>query len=129
MLELFCTAACFLQKKYEKRLRQLQGSEFRPLPDLYSERLGIPAGLAPEAGLAELAFCHRRLTGAAANWAGTYEHALNNWLRRRQRDTRGADHTPISAKSRENREAAKSTKSRERQTNRKPGNQESFRAD
>jgi hypothetical protein len=86
LLELFYSAAVFLQRKYAARLLELQGADFQELHDLFSERLGIPDDLSPSESLNRLAARHRELTSCVANWAGTYENGVKHWLRRQEKE-------------------------------------------
>jgi len=88
LLELFYSAALFLQRKYRSILVGIQTDGFQELPDLYSEHLGITAGLPVEESLGILARRHRALTGTVANWAGTYENAVQHWLRHHENERR-----------------------------------------
>ncbi len=88
LLELFYTAAMFLQRKHQRCLIKMQGETFRVLIDLFSKSLGIPAGLSPEESLARLAVRHEEISGLHANWVGTYESAFQHWFRYHQKEHR-----------------------------------------
>jgi hypothetical protein len=82
LLEVLYTAAVFLQRKHAGLLVKLQGADFQELQDLYSISLGIPSDISPQDGLKRLGELHQELTGRSANWVGTYENAVRQWLRR-----------------------------------------------
>ncbi len=88
-LKLFYTAAVLLQQAYADRLRRLLG-QYDSLPDFFSEELGVPVTDSPLARLRRLAECHRALSGLAANWLGTYEHAAERLFKRMEREAQWA---------------------------------------
>ncbi len=83
--KLFYTAAVFLQIKHADRLRLLV-SDATPLVDWYSKELGIRESSNPDAGLRALGEKHRHRSGLALNWLGTYEHALERFVRHLQKE-------------------------------------------
>jgi len=66
-LQCYYTAAVWLAKKYH-----LSGT---PLPDVFSEELGLNPVEDPEANLQALAKRHKELSGSFVNWLSTYQHA------------------------------------------------------
>jgi hypothetical protein len=70
-LQCYYTAAVWLAKKY-----QLSGT---PLPDVFSEELGLNPVEDPEANLQALAKRHKELSGSFVNWLATYQHAEQVW--------------------------------------------------
>ncbi len=83
--KLYYTAAVLLQRKHADRLRSLL-SDTTPLVDWYSNELGIRERRNPDAGLRALGNKHRQRSGLALNWPGTYEHALERFLKHRQKE-------------------------------------------
>ena len=81
-LRLLYTAACLTQREYADRLRRFVADGGRWLPELFSGELGLPAEGTPRERLAILGEAHRRLTGTAVNWAGTYRNVAERLLRR-----------------------------------------------
>jgi hypothetical protein len=79
-LQCYYTAAVLQQQKYSARLKMLIG-EKQLLPDLFSQDLGLATTGDPDQRLQLLARRHRALTGAEVNWLGTYQHAVQVWLR------------------------------------------------
>jgi hypothetical protein len=53
-----------------------------PRERLLSATLGTPPRGDPQVRLRRLGDAHRRATGMAVNWAGTYEHTAHQMLRR-----------------------------------------------
>ena len=80
-LKFFTCAAVYLQEQYAEPLHFFLGTRWRQLPDLFSSELGLSAGM-PEARLRSLAKLHVRQSGQRLNWAGTYDNAARNLLRR-----------------------------------------------
>jgi hypothetical protein len=80
-LQSLYTAAVLLQREYVDRLRPLVGTRWRWLPDLLSDELGLPAVGAPRERLRLLDRELRHRTGAAVNWAGTYEQVVQKVIR------------------------------------------------
>lgn len=79
VLKCYYMAACFLQQKYRLQLASLKENTL-PLPDLFSEDLGLPMSTTPDEGLAELSRRQAEITGKPVNWQGTYEHAAERWI-------------------------------------------------
>lgn len=79
-LQCYYTAAVLLQKKHRTQLDLLAGKK-PALPDLFSKTLGLPMTADPEQDLQTLANRHEVLSGARINWLGTYQHALQVWMR------------------------------------------------
>jgi hypothetical protein len=80
-LKTFYTAAVLLQRQHADRLKEFLGSDWRWLPDLFSDELGVE-GDTPLARLHSLGRIHARWSGARLNWTGTYENASHLLLRR-----------------------------------------------
>ena len=81
-LKFFYTAAVILQRQYQSELQPLLGSSWLPLPHLFADEFPLPTD--PGQQLQALARLHQERTGQRLNWAGTYEHAARNLLRRWQ---------------------------------------------
>jgi hypothetical protein len=86
VLESLCVASSLLQRLYEDRLRQHMSTRWRWLPDsmgmLRTEAL--PADGTARERLVALGRAHRRRTGQAVNWAGTFERVADRFLRQRE---------------------------------------------
>lgn len=72
-LQCYYSAAIWLRQKY------LPGS--RPLPDYFSASLGFIPTADPDENLKQLAIRQAELSGAQINWLGTYEHAVQIWIK------------------------------------------------
>ena len=92
VLRCYYTAAYWLQLKYRIRLADIVGVQLR-LPDLFGEELGLVKQTVPDNALHALALRQQRLTGRAINWLGTYEHAVQSWLRFMEQEDRW-QHSP-----------------------------------
>ncbi len=79
-LKLYYTAAVLLQQEHAERLRSSVGAS-APIVDWYSNELGVPARGNPAERLRVLGMKHRRHSGLALNWLGTYEHALERYIK------------------------------------------------
>jgi hypothetical protein len=79
-LKCYTAAAVILQQKYAQRLRAL-GLPGDGLPDWFSAELGVPAGGGVDERLAALARRHAALSGDDINWAGTYEHGAQSFMK------------------------------------------------
>ena len=80
VLHFFYTAAVLLQRKYWKQIVGFHG-ESTQLPDLFSIRLGITLNTDPNEALPQLGKLHQALSGRQINWIGTYEHAVEVWMK------------------------------------------------
>lgn len=80
ILQCYYTAAIWLQRKHRPRLALLIGRK-APLPDYFSSELGLQNTDDPTINLQRLAQRHRLLSGAQVNWLGTYEHAIEVWVK------------------------------------------------
>lgn len=80
VLRFYYTAAIILQKKYQKRLGEIFGTQPQ-LPDLFSNRLGVVLSEDNEQSLANLAKRHQMLSGQQINWLGTYEHGAERLIK------------------------------------------------
>lgn len=79
-LQCYYSAAVWLQKIYNPRLKSLLGA--KPLlSDLFSRELGLQNTNDPDENLQRLAQRHQELSGEKVNWLGTYQHAAQIWLR------------------------------------------------
>jgi hypothetical protein len=81
-LRLYHTAAVLLQGEHAERLRPRLAARWRPLPDLFSDELGLPRRGSHHEQLARLGRAHRQLSGAVVNWTGTYENVARHLVRR-----------------------------------------------
>ena len=79
-LRCYYTAAYWLQQKYQARLTAALGIT-PPLPDLFLAELGLSTYTDPDTALHALAARQQILSGRVLNWFGTYEHAVQSWLR------------------------------------------------
>ncbi|MBI3165934.1 MAG: hypothetical protein HYZ24_14720 [Chloroflexi bacterium] len=79
-LQCYYTAAVLLQRKHRAELDLLAGKK-QPLIDLFSQKLGLLLTTDPEQDLQALAKRHEILSGMRINWLGTYQHALQVWMR------------------------------------------------
>ncbi len=84
-LKVYYTAAVILQVKYAERLRSLSLG-WRPLPDLFSQELGLSTAGDPQMRLQQLGQLHHRVSGLTANWPGTYEYAALRLIRRLEKE-------------------------------------------
>jgi hypothetical protein len=84
-LRVFYTASVILQAKYAPRL-QLNATSTQPLPDLFSLELGLLRSGSPSEQLAALGRIHRRLSGSAVNWVGTYDNVAQHLMNRLERE-------------------------------------------
>ena len=89
-LRVFYTAAVLLQQEYAEQLHPYLVARWQPLPDLFSTELGLPHRGSHRERLTRLDHTHRRLSGAAVNWAGTYENVVRHLVRRWELEYRGA---------------------------------------
>ena len=85
-LKLFYTAAVYLQREYSKELFPLLIEDWKWLPDLFSEELGIPPGLSPQDAIQHLGTRHQELTRSGINWTGTYKNVVHHLIRYKQRE-------------------------------------------
>lgn len=79
-LQCYYTAAVWLQRQYRPRLDGLIGKK-PTLPDYFSLDLGLENTSNPERNLQWLAKRQQILSGAQVNWLGTYQHAVQVWLK------------------------------------------------
>lgn len=87
-LRLLYTAAVLLQQKYADDLRQAAQGELKPLPDLFSDELGIPSNATLASQIDALGRVHRCATNVVANWTGTYDNVAQKLLRRWEMERR-----------------------------------------
>ncbi len=85
-LRLYYQAAAYLRPELEADLRQYS-DDLAPLPDLFSDDLGLPGpGTVPvETALTALGGRHARLSGRAYNWRGSYRQHIPLFLRQLRR--------------------------------------------
>ena len=79
-LQCYYTAAVWLQRKHHPQFDLLIGRK-AALPDYFSLELGLQNTEDPTINLQRLAQRHRTLSGAQVNWLGTYEHAIQVWIK------------------------------------------------
>jgi hypothetical protein len=79
-LQCYYTAAVLLQRKHRAKLDLLTGKK-QALSDLFSKTLGFQMTTDPEQDLQALARQHEILSGLRVNWFGTYQPALQVWMR------------------------------------------------
>lgn len=79
----YYTAAILLQRKYAQRLLQL-GLKVSELPDIFGHSLALPLNSSADELLLRLAEQQARLSSQPLNWYGTYEHAMERFIRRRE---------------------------------------------
>lgn len=79
-LHCYYSAAVWLQQSHLPRLQAVFGPQPR-LPDLFSGELGFTPGPDPLQNLTRLAERQQTLSGAPINWLGTYQHAVQVWLK------------------------------------------------
>lgn len=84
-LKLFYTAAVFLQRLHNPRLRTFV-PQWQLLPDYFSEDLGIPLKESFQERLRILSKRHRDFTGLAANWLGSYQYAAKRTITRLEKE-------------------------------------------
>ena len=85
-LRLCYQAAVYLRLELENDLRPYS-DDVAPLPDLFSAELGLPppGRLPADEALTALGDLHRRLSGRAYNWAGSYRQHIPLFLRQVKR--------------------------------------------
>jgi len=83
ILKIFYSTAFLLQKQYARSFRPLLGPQWKWLPDLFSNELGL-AALSPKDALIKLAQTHTALKKTELIWVGTYNDAACHLLRRWQ---------------------------------------------
>lgn len=81
-LRLHYTAAVLLQREHAAQLQPHLAARWQPLPDLFSDELGLPRRGSHREQLVHLGSAHRRLSGAVVNWTGTYENVAHHLVRR-----------------------------------------------
>ena len=79
----YYTATVLLQRKYAQRLLRL-GLEASELPDIFGHSLALPLNNSADDLLMRLAEQQARLSGRPLNWYGTYEHAMERFIRHRE---------------------------------------------
>jgi len=94
-LRLYYQAAVYLRPELENDLRPYS-DDVAPLPDLFSAELGLPPpGSLPTAeALTALGDLHRRLSGWAYNWSGSYRQHISLFLRQLKRHARPRETAP-----------------------------------
>ncbi len=81
-LQLFYTAAVFLQRQHYTILTRLVDSPQPLLPNDYADEYGLPSEDDPSLSLRLLGQKHAELSGLAINWTGAYQHAANRFISR-----------------------------------------------
>lgn len=79
----YYTAAMLLQRKHAQRLAQL-GLGSTELPDLFGHYLELPLSGDMDGLLLRLAERQAQMSGRSLNWYGTYAHAIERLIRRRE---------------------------------------------
>jgi hypothetical protein len=79
-LQCYYTAAVWLQQQYRPRLDLLIGKK-PSLPDHFSRELNLETANDPGLNLQLLAKRHQVLSSAKVNWLGTYQHAIQVWIK------------------------------------------------
>jgi hypothetical protein len=85
LLKIYYTAAVLLQRIHETRLSQLIPS-WHQLPDHFSKSLEVNTTDSPTTQLQELSHLHRKISGVAANWSGTYQYAAKRLMTRLEKE-------------------------------------------
>lgn len=87
-LRAFYLAAVLLQQEHEDRLRTLRSDRWRRLPVLAPivADLDLPDSGTPREKLLALGREHRRHSGKAINWTGTYEQVARQLFRQWERE-------------------------------------------
>jgi len=85
----YYTAAMLLQRKYVKRLGQL-GLDLTELPNVFGDSLGLPSFGDIDTLLVHLAEQQVQMSGRSLNWYGTYEYAMERFIRRRELEAKWA---------------------------------------
>lgn len=86
----YYTAAMLLQRRHAQRLAQL-GFVFAPLPNVFGQYLDLPLSDDVDALLSHVAERQAEMSGQPLNWRGTYEHALQRLIRRRELEVTWAE--------------------------------------
>lgn len=84
-LQLYYTAAHFLQVIYHRQLRHVSG-QFQDLPDYFSKELHISTEGSATDQLKQLAQTHKKISGLPLDWHGTYRHAAQRVIARLQKE-------------------------------------------
>ena len=81
----YYTDALLLKRKYAQRLAQL-GLSWAELPHLFGDYLGLPLSGEVDADVLLLRLAERQaqMSGRSLNWYGTYEHAVDRLIRRKE---------------------------------------------
>ena len=79
LLQIYYSAAVWLQQKYDKRLAALIG-EKPILPDLFSIELMVAVEQNPDKNLQALAVRHKEISKKNINWLGTYKHGAERYI-------------------------------------------------
>ena len=82
----FYTAAVCLQQELAPALSARLGADWRAMPDLFADDLGLRTEIGPGGRLGEVARRHALLTGQYLNWEGTYRDAASRLLRQWDRE-------------------------------------------
>ncbi len=83
LLKIFFTAAVYLQEKYLSDFKNFLGRKWQPLPDRFSNELGIPNKELPDEKIRMLDSYHKKISGSYLNWTGYYksiaQHVLHSF--------------------------------------------------
>ena len=85
----YYTAATLLQRKYDEYLGQL-GLDLTELPNIFGDSLGLPWSGDIDTLLVRLAEQQAQMSGRSLNWYGTYEYAIERFIRRRELEAKWA---------------------------------------
>lgn len=80
-LRLFYMAAVLMQPVFAESLRKHLAGQWKWLPPLFAEEMGISIGGDPHQELIFLGREHQRRTQMVVNWVGTYEDVVRRLLR------------------------------------------------
>jgi hypothetical protein len=81
-MKIFYTAAVLLQRKFAKRLNAFIIDNWQLLGNIFAEELGLHPDGDPDQQLKLLGDIHNKQFNCNLNWAGTYESAAQNLIRR-----------------------------------------------
>ncbi len=84
-LKIYYTASVQLQRIHQDQLQQLVPL-WHSLPDYFSDMLGLHESNEPIVQLKKLGRYHHKISGIAANWSGTYQHAANRLITRLEKE-------------------------------------------
>lgn len=85
LLKIYYTAAMLLQRIHENQLNQLIPS-WHQLPNHFPKSLELDKTDSPTEQLHQLGHQHRKISGVAANWVGTYQFAAERLITRLEKE-------------------------------------------